>query len=130
MALSAAEGEGDSLLRVLTKELSAKYFNSLYIYIYIHIYIHYIIFYIYKVRRGVHGMKRIPSMVIQVHRLKRLFYTLATKYGGLKMNYLAGNLKKFSGTVTPDLTQEITLCVAAKRQNPGNIFTKGYCDCH
>ena len=58
-----------------------------------------------KLDRATTDMKRILAMITQVHGIKRLSYTLATKYGRLKTNCLAGDLEKFSGPVTPDLTQ-------------------------
>lgn len=82
-----------------------------------------------KLDRASTDMKRVPAIIIHVHGVKNMTYTLATKHGRLKSKHLAGDLEKFSGDVTPDLTQELTLREAARLHSPDTVFTKGYCDC-
>ena len=82
-----------------------------------------------KLDRASTDMKRLPAVIVQVHGVKRLVYSLAIKYGLLKTKYAAGDIERFSGEVTPDVTTEITLREAAKREHPENKYTKGFCDC-
>ncbi|GFN75287.1 ribonuclease h-like protein [Plakobranchus ocellatus] len=82
-----------------------------------------------KLDRTSTDLKCLPAVIIQIHGVKRQSYSLATKHGRLKKKHLAGDLEKFFGEVTPDLTQDITFREAAKGHHPSNKFTREYRYC-